>query len=180
MIMATNSFSRYKNQRHHGNLVLNAQNAVKKDRDKRTQVISYLTAEEASAGALSRFIEVHALNKFSLDSCGDNAIDQVDGEGDGLRGWYYDGKGWKDDHYNHVDTVVNFSDPQSFSAAWPHVVIPVGPENFSVRWTGRIKAPLTGTYVFIAESDDASELFINNEQVIDNRGEHPVVAARDT
>lgn len=39
-------------------------------------------------------------------------------------------------------------------------------ENFSVRWTTFLKAPITGTYKFTTISDDGAALFLNNIPVI--------------
>ena len=40
--------------------------------------------------------------------------------------------------------------------------------NYSVKWTGTLTPPTTGTYTFGLTSDDGSRLFINGKQVIDN------------
>ena len=39
---------------------------------------------------------------------------------------------------------------------------------FSVRWTGKLKAPKTGTYKIGFDGNDGSRLYINNELIIDN------------
>lgn len=44
---------------------------------------------------------------------------------------------------------------------------------FSVRWTGEIEAPVSGTYVFSTVSDDGIRLSINGQSVIDNWTDHP-------
>ena len=51
-IYATNYLTRFRNKQSVGQLLLNPQNAFKKERDKRTQVISYLTAKEADGHGL--------------------------------------------------------------------------------------------------------------------------------
>lgn len=43
-------------------------------------------------------------------------------------------------------------------------------DNFSVRWTGFLRAPVTGTYTFLANSDDGGRLFINGNKIIDYWG----------
>jgi hypothetical protein len=43
----------------------------------------------------------------------------------------------------------------------------VTPNFFSVKWTGKIKAPVTGSYVFTVIGDDGVRLFLNGVKVID-------------
>ena len=45
-------------------------------------------------------------------------------------------------------------------------------DNFSVRWTGRVQAPVTGTYRFSTVSDDGIRLWVNGQQVINNWTDH--------
>ena len=44
--------------------------------------------------------------------------------------------------------------------------------NFSVRWTGKVQAPVTGTYRFSTVSDDGIRLWVNGQQVINNWTDH--------
>lgn len=62
--------------------------------------------------------------------------------------------------YSRVDSTVNFSnnfDVPGYNA-----------ENFSVRWTGQVRPPVTGSYTFSTISDDGIRLWINDVMVIDN------------
>jgi putative heme-binding domain-containing protein len=45
-------------------------------------------------------------------------------------------------------------------------------ENFCVRWQGVIRCPVDGQYTFATESDDGSQLFIDDKLVVDNGGDH--------
>jgi MSHA biogenesis protein MshQ len=54
----------------------------------------------------------------------------------------------------------------------------VNADIFSVRWTGRIYAPATGTYAFRTVSDDGVRLWINNTRRINNWTDH--AATTDT
>jgi len=45
-------------------------------------------------------------------------------------------------------------------------------DNFSVRWTGRVQAPVTGTYRFTTVSDDGVRLYVNGVRVINNWTDH--------
>ena len=45
-------------------------------------------------------------------------------------------------------------------------------ENFSTRWTGFLKAPITGDYILQLDSDDGSRLFLDDKIVIDYWSDH--------
>ncbi len=90
--------------------------------------------------------------------------------GNGLTGSYYQGvepTGTVD--HQRVDADINFSD-WATSPPYPDL-----PNNFSVRWTGRIRAPQAGTYTISTLSDDGVRVVINNEVVIDNWTYHAQV-----
>src|SRR6185503_7622888 len=63
------------------------------------------------------------------------------------------------------DLTVNFTWTGSPAAG-------VGGDNFSTRWTGRVEAPVTGTYRFSTVSDDGIRLWVNGQQVINNWTDH--------
>jgi PA14 domain len=44
----------------------------------------------------------------------------------------------------------------------------VNADFFSVRWTGQVKAPASGSYTFTVVGDDAVRLFINGNRVINS------------
>ena len=46
------------------------------------------------------------------------------------------------------------------------------PEQFSVRWSGFLSVGRPGLYSFSTSSDDGSQLLIDNQLVVDNRGMH--------
>ncbi|NOZ71071.1 MAG: hypothetical protein GXP38_04030, partial [Chloroflexi bacterium] len=45
-------------------------------------------------------------------------------------------------------------------------------EPFSIRWVGKIAAPVSGTYLFATRSDDGSLVYIDDQLVVDNSGSH--------
>jgi len=45
-------------------------------------------------------------------------------------------------------------------------------DNFSVRWTGKLKAPDTGEFIIDVSSDDGTRLYINDKLVIDDWNDH--------
>lgn len=44
--------------------------------------------------------------------------------------------------------------------------------DYSILWTGTIRIPDTGEYEFLLTSDDGAELFIDDELIVDNSGQH--------
>jgi len=46
------------------------------------------------------------------------------------------------------------------------------PSPYSVKWEGKIAAPLDGVYTFGLRSDDGSLLYIDDQLVVDNGGQH--------
>jgi hypothetical protein len=63
-----------------------------------------------------------------------------------------------------IDPNVNFNWNNPKDPGQP--TAPVNPTNFSVRWTGQLQAPVTGTYTFSTNADDAACLWINNQLVL--------------
>jgi glucose/arabinose dehydrogenase len=80
--------------------------------------------------------------------------------GDGLRGEYYDNIDFTNSRFTRVDPTVNFNwgsgSPDSRIAA----------DTFSVRWTGQVLAPTTGTYTFYTTTDDGVRLTVGGQSVI--------------
>ena len=88
----------------------------------------------------------------------------------GLTGQYFNDPG-NGTHFGtliltRVDSTVNFDWASDSPAAG------VGADNFSVRWTGRVEAPVTGSYYFSTLSDDGIRLWVNGQLVIDNWTDH--------
>lgn len=79
----------------------------------------------------------------------------------GLIGEYYDGDRFDKKIFTRTDPQINF--------VWDNVAPAAGmrPDKFSVRWTGRLKAPKTGEYLFRAKVDDGIRVRIGNRLVID-------------
>lgn len=79
----------------------------------------------------------------------------------GLTGLYYANKTFSGTAVTRIDQTVNFN----WAAAAPGVT-GIAVDNFSVRWTGVLKVPETGDYMFYLRSDDGSRLWIDNNQII--------------
>ena len=61
-----------------------------------------------------------------------------------------------------LDGTVNFDWASAAPAAG------VTADNFSVRWTGRVQAPVNGSYTFTTIADDGVRLWVNGQLVVDN------------
>ena len=57
-----------------------------------------------------------------------------------------------------------------WASGQPAIGVPV--DNFSVRWTGTLTVPTSGTYRFQTYSDDGVRLWVNGAQVINNWTDH--------
>jgi beta-glucosidase len=86
------------------------------------------------------------------------------------------GTGLTAQYYNNMTLsgtpVLTRTDPNVDYNWGPTSPVSPGPgvnaTQWSVKWTGTITAPATGTYTFSLTSDDGSRLFVNGQQVIDN------------
>jgi len=88
---------------------------------------------------------------------------------EGLLGEYYHGTAgdpWRELVMERVDPTIDFSwgegspDPS------------VNANGFTVRWTGMVTVPASATYTFYTVTDDGIQLWVNNEQLIDNWTDH--------
>jgi len=84
------------------------------------------------------------------------------------------GHGLSAEYFNNPDlqgTPIHTRTDATVDFEWtgqPNVGFPeVGPENFSVRWSGKLIAPKTGHYQIIFTADDGCRLFFDDKKVID-------------
>lgn len=90
----------------------------------------------------------------------------------GLKGEYYNGT-------NFETKVATRIDPQiSFNWNGRNPVPGIGLSYFSVRWTGKLYAPVSGKYDFSATVDDGIRVWVGNRRVIDAWGLHDDVNVR--
>lgn len=172
MISTTNLLNRYRNGKFAGSQEMSPRNNVKTSRDKRTQVISYLTAEESSVAGLSKYIENYRLNQYSLHNCDLSFPEELDADRHGLSGEYFVGNDFQKFHYARIDSVINFPNLNAVNAGLPAGLNKFG-RRWSARWTGRLKADVTGAYEIVTNSDDGVRLSINDTMFIDRWNIHP-------
>jgi hypothetical protein len=81
----------------------------------------------------------------------------------GLQAEYFADAQFEDLRVTRIDPQIDFN----WIGQTPNPAIPR--ENFSVRWTGQLRAPATDTYHFALAADTAARLYINKQIVVDTR-----------
>ena len=165
-IHTTGNLLRYRGGKVIDKLPINAGNNRKKDRDKRTQLISYLTAEEASNVGMAKFIENYKLNEYTLNKCDMEMPSSLENKQGFLAEIHQDKVfGGNAGYVVYPDITFDF-----LRYLW--VRSPVtkgwagennGERNVSIRFTTRLKAPLTGVYQINTILNDHLRLYINDQ-----------------
>ena len=96
------------------------------------------------------------------------------GTAQGLTATYFNNINFTGSTVARVDPTVDFV----WGAGSPAPAIAA--DTFSVRWTGRIEAPVTGTYTFYTVSDDGIRLWVNGQRIISNWTDHGATENRAT
>ena len=89
------------------------------------------------------------------------ASGQKSGLGAGLKGEYFSGPNFEKKVLTRTDAQVDFN--WNWESPGPNVPR----EYFSVRWTGKLYAPTSGTYRFSATVDDGVRVWVGGKKVID-------------
>ena len=178
-ISATHVLNRYKNKKLSGQQTLTPRNVTKAARDKRTQVISYLTALEAGTAGLSKYIENYRENQFAINTCADTLNENIDSVGVGLKGEFFAGPEFNRYLYTRIDTVINVGSGADINRGAPEGA-PVLNTGFSARWTGRLKADVTGAYKLYTSSDDGVRLYLNDTPLINRWNVHSEAVGNDS
>jgi YVTN family beta-propeller protein len=113
----------------------------------------------------------HSLTAKAYDNLGASTTSAavnitVNAVGNGLLGSYFANVSLSGSPVLQRVEVVNFN----WGSAAPAANVPA--DNFSVRWTGRVLAPTTGTYYFRTVSDDGVRLWVNGTRRINNWNNH--------
>ena len=179
-IIATNMLTRSSLQKVTGTDTLTATNSIRNRRDKRSEVISYLTAEQASVSGLDKYIYHYGVNQFGLRYCENDSTSIDTAAGTGLMGYYFKGQDLTGSPAKiRLDSIVyfNWSTVPPFNTTQKgvppnnlyDVSDPTFPQqNWSARWMGSLKAPASGRYTFAVHNDDGARLWINDSLIIDN------------
>ncbi len=82
----------------------------------------------------------------------------------GLSGEYYDNENFTNMLFGRTDQTINYN----WDVGTPDSRI--GVDTFSTRWTGTLKVPTTGSYIFYSTVDDGVRIWIDNKLVLDKWG----------
>jgi hypothetical protein len=168
-IQATNNLMVYHNKQLTGSRTLNATNTLRPERDKRSQVISYLTAQEADVAGLSKLIENYKPGQFNIFGCNTAVSDNPAGPGTGLPGQYFTNRNFTGTPALRTDTTIGFN----WGGGPP--IVGFQNDNFAIRWLGMIVAPVTGPYTFTTQRDDGIRLWLNDSILINKWNDHSAI-----
>lgn len=84
----------------------------------------------------------------------------------GLKGEYFNGRNFESRVFTRTDAQINFNWDRKPPAKG------MASTDFSIRWTGRLLAEVSGTYSFSALVDDGIRFWVGNVKVIDAWGPH--------
>jgi hypothetical protein len=174
-IATTNTLGLYNGGKLVGLDTLTSTNAVRTTRDKRSQVITYLTASEAEVSGLDKTIDRYDVNQFD-HSCPQNIYSDSAGNGTGLVGYFYpnetlSGKiqdslaGKMFDNWDSKDPLYYSSNVQTTPL---HKDINFPATHWSARFLGRLKAPVSGTYTFGFWIDDGVRFWIDDSLMVND------------
>lgn len=87
----------------------------------------------------------------------------------GLKGDYYNGTNLNKDQWvmSRIDPQIDFDWQMGTSPANG-----ISPNVYSIRWTGILQAPVSGTYTFSAKVDDGIRVWVGNMLILDAWGLH--------
>ncbi|MFB6455610.1 DUF5977 domain-containing protein [Chitinophaga sp. Hz27] len=154
----------YKNASPQADIPVSAATSVKPAREKRTQVISYLTAKEAAEVGLSRYIESYSTNTYPSSFLRAGADQNISGMKNGLFATYYHSTG-----YSAKDSIVSRVVPQLYFNEVGEFGKPTDPVKlgdwFNGKYEGRLKVPKSGRYIFKVDCDDAYSFYLNGDSI---------------
>ncbi|UFH54249.1 OmpA family protein [Spirosoma sp. KNUC1025] len=80
----------------------------------------------------------------------------------GLKGEYYVGTNFERKVFTRIDPTIYFN----WRGRNPAPGVPTS--YYSIRWTGKLLAPVTGKYDFFAKVDDGIRVWVGNKKVLDS------------
>ncbi len=119
-----------------------------------------------SLGSATNITATYSSMSASSSVTVDNAPATQSDDGTGLTASYYSGG-------TNFETFVSSRTDANINFNWLAGINPAGSaDSFSVRWTGAIKAPTSGTFTFYTQSDEGVRMWVNGVLIIDNWTAH--------
>jgi len=128
------------------------------------QVVEFLAGIKARAGAAA---VTYAPGQQASEPFPASAIRTPDGSSNGFQAEYFTNQDLNGQPAMvRVDNTISLHDPQPPAPGFPTI-------NFSVRWSGRLVAPVTGRYEFTFTGDDGFRVFLDGKKIMDHWIEGP-------
>jgi beta-glucosidase len=122
-------------------------------------VVEFLDGIKARAGSTPVTYAAARLDAIPFPA---SAIRTPDGSAQGFKAEYFKNRDLKGQPaLVRVDGTIDLRSPQLPEPGFPQ-------DNFSVRWTGRLVAPATGSYDFIFTGDDGVRVYLDGKLLIDH------------
>jgi glucose/arabinose dehydrogenase len=118
---------------------------------------SYVFASWSDGGAATHTVSTPATDQSYLAT-----FTPAGPSSGGLSGDYFDNRDLTGLRFTRVDPTVDFD----WGTGTPDARL--GPDTFSVRWTGTVTPTTSETYTFTTRADDGVRLWVNDRLLIDN------------
>ncbi|GAA3433792.1 glycoside hydrolase family 3 C-terminal domain-containing protein [Kutzneria kofuensis] len=130
-----------------------------------TGVVTPFDGIKARAGSTAnvQYAQGNLSSNGQLPAIDSSYLTPPSGAGHGLQGEYFTNK-----TLDGTPAATRTDPTVSFDWTGKSPASGLSTTNYSVKWTGTLTPPATGTYTFGLSSDDGSRLFVNGKQVIDN------------
>lgn len=109
------------------------------------------------------FLSIYLLTfvPFTSQAQGTNSTFSLQLQGGGLKADYYNGANFEQKVYSRIDEEINFYHLRESPAPG------VNREYYSIRWTGSLYAPVSGTYKVNVVVDDGIHMWVDGVKVLD-------------
>jgi hypothetical protein len=105
-------------------------------------------------------------------------VSAPEGSGTGLLGQYFNDAGsgiyFTSLALTRTDATINFD----WGTAAPDPAVQA--DNYSVRWSGQVMAPVTGTFTFTTTTDDGVRLWVNGQLLVNDWADHTATSNSGT
>ncbi len=167
-IGTTNILTETANGQKVGEIPVTPASVIKHNRDKRTQLVTSLNAQEAGLAGLSQYIENYVRNEYPLNNCNNiSPLDEWGADGTGLWAEIYNDPYFQSFMFARPGYHLYWGNADELTNDRPREPWFTFKNWFAIRWTGYLKAPATGAYTFYATADDGARVTIEDLVILD-------------